>query len=328
MSNSATLIRVSDGADIPVTRITATIDSRSWVWSLTAEVPVSAQPLVEGGAAGPVELEATVNGYSWRFLAERLRRSRKFGQQGLSISGRGLAAALDAPYAQAQSWHNDTDRSAVQLMNDALTVNGVPIGWTLDAASITDWLVTAGAWSHLGTPISAITKIAGAIDAMVQAHPTDKTITVSPRYPVLPWRWAQDVTPDIVLPESVVVQEGLEWIDKPPFNGVYVSGRNQGVLGQVRRAGTAGDHQAPMITDALITHVDAARQRGEAILGDTGRQQRLSLSVPIGGDTTLPVITPGTFVDYAPVGIGLVRGVRVDAARPQFRQVIEVEVHL
>ncbi len=330
MSNNASLIRVSDGTEIPVLKLTAAIDARSWAWSLSAEVPLSAQSSVENDGSGPVELEATINGHSWRFLAENLRRNRAFGSKSLSVSGRGIAAALDAPFAIEQTFSNSsTGRTAVQLMEDALTINGVPMGWTVDATAITDWLVTAGAWNHYGTHISAINAIAGSIDALVQAHQTDKTLLIQPRYPVLPWKWATDVTPDIILPEDVIVQEGLEWLDKPGYNGVYVSGQNQGVLGQIKITGTAGDAQAPMVTNPLITHADAARQRGEAILGDTGRQQRLTLSMPIGGDTTLPVILPNQFIEYGPQStIGLVRGVRVDASRPQYRQFVDVEVHL
>ncbi len=329
MSNTATLIRVSDGAEIPAIKLTAAIDSRSWVWSLSADIPIGAQSIVESAGNGPVELEAAVNGHVWRFYAENLRRNRAFGNKSFTVSGRGLAASLDAPFSQEQSFSNTVDRTAIQLMEDALTINGQPIGWTIDGSEITDWLVTSGAWSHYGTHISAINQIAASIDALVQADPTGQTIRIRPRYPVLPWKWSTDVTADIVLPEDVVVQEGLEWQDKPNYNGVYVSGQNQGVLGQVKITGTAGDVQAPMVTDPLITHANAARQRGETILGNTGRQQRLTLSMPIGGDTTLPVITPGTFLAYGPQStIGLVRGVRVDANRPQFRQSVDIEVHL
>lgn len=43
---------------------------------------------------------------------------------------------------------------------------------------------------------------------------------------------------------------------------MFVSGQDVGVLGQVTRAGTAGDVLAPMVVDALITEAAAARQRG------------------------------------------------------------------
>jgi len=52
-------------------------------------------------------------------------------------------------------------------------------------------------------------------------------------------------------------------------------------------------------------------------------------SEAIGGDTTLPVILPNQFIEYGPQStIGLVRGVRVDASRPQYRQFVDVEVHI
>ena len=40
------------------------------------------------------------------------------------------------------------------------------------------------------------------------------------------------------------------------------------------RAGTAGDVLAPMVVDALITQAAAARQRGIAVLADTGRHKQ------------------------------------------------------
>lgn len=44
-------------------------------------------------------------------------------------------------------------------MDDALMINGVGIGWTLDFG-LTDWLVPAGAWSHTGSHIEAVARVA------------------------------------------------------------------------------------------------------------------------------------------------------------------------
>ena len=85
------------------------------------------------------------------------------------------------------------------------------------------------------------------------------------------------MTPDFVLPVDVVARESLRWIDKPAYNRVFVAGQETGVLGQVTRTGTAGDVLAPMVVDALITQASAARQRGTAILSDTGRQIEVTL---------------------------------------------------
>ncbi|MCK7569165.1 hypothetical protein MLD24_21265, partial [Marinobacter xestospongiae] len=75
------------------------------------------------------------------------------------------------------------------MPDDALTTNGVPLGWSLDW-QIEDWLVPAGLWSHSGTWISAATRIAEAGGAYVQAHDTNQVLRILPRYPTLPWHWA------------------------------------------------------------------------------------------------------------------------------------------
>ena len=53
------------------------------------------------------------------------------------------------------------------------------------------------------------------------------------------------------------------------------------VLGQVTRAGTAGEVLAPIVVDRLITEAAATRQRGLAGLADTGRQIEVSLRLPV-----------------------------------------------
>ena len=124
--------------------------------------------------------------------------------------------------------------------------------------------------------------------------------------------------------------EGTDWLQKAAYNRVYVAGTTDaGVLGQVTRAGTAGDIAAPMVAHALITHADAARQRGLAELSNTGRQAMLSLRLPVLAETG--VIKPGAMVRYADAGVprlGMVRGTQVEWARQTLRQVLAVETHV
>ena len=68
------------------------------------------------------------------------------------------------------------------------------------------------------------------------------------------------------------------------------------MLGQVTRAGTAGEVLAPVVVDPLITEAAAARQRGLAVLADTGRQIEVSLRLPVLAATG--IIEPGAFVEY------------------------------
>lgn len=327
--NSITLRRVDGDISIPAYAFSMSLDYQSWTWSWNASIALSSLPVVKPGSDGqPVEVEAVINGVPYRLVCEGFGSQKQFASGRVGVKGRGLAAVLDAPYAPVLSFSSAGDRSAQQLMQDALTVNGVSLGWGIDFG-LTDWLVPGNAWAHQGEYISAVTAIAQAAGGYVQPHDTDKTLRILPGYPTAPWAWG-DVTPDFELPSSVVTVEGIDWTRKPDYNRVFVSGMGGGgVLGQVTRAGTAGDSVAPMITDALITHADAARQRGLSVLSDTGAQERINLTLPVFAETGL--ITPGQFVRYVDSGstrMGLVRSTSLTWALPKIRQTLSIETHV
>jgi hypothetical protein len=325
--NDVSLRRVDGNIELPALAMTLSIDIDSWTWGFNATLPASALADLEPGVDGdPVELEANINGQAYRVLAEQLARERQFGSASIRVQGRGRAAVLDAPYAPVRNFGNAEARTAQQLMADVLTGNGVGLGWAIEWGLI-DWLVPAGAFSHQGSYIAALNAIAGAAGGYLQPHATDAVLRVLPRYPSAPWQWGT-LTPDLELPAAVTLREGIEWVEKPRYNRVFVSGTAQGVLGQVTRAGTAGDLLAPMVTDTLITHADAARQRGLAVLADTGRQAQVSLRLPVLAETG--IIVPGKlvrYVDGTTTRLGLVRSTSVDVSRPEVWQTIGVETH-
>lgn len=326
--NSSTLRRVDNNQVLPTFGTTLSLDVDSWTWSITADMPVEAQPLLaRTNPAEPVEVELTINGTPYRALVEQLVRNRSWGNWRISVRCRGLAAVLDEPYAPEQTWLGTSARTAQQIVNDVLTINNQPIGWTVDWG-ITDWLVPAGAWSHQGTMISAINAVAKAAGAYVQPHPTARTLRILPRYPSVPWEWGA-VTPDFELPSAVVSVEGVEWVDRAPYNRVFVSGTEWGINGQVTRTGTAGDQVAPMVSDPLITHVDAARQRGIAELGRGGKWANVSLRIPVLSETGL--ILPGRFVRYVDGSesmLGIVRSIQVSDDTTDIWQTLGVESYV
>ena len=326
--NTIALRRVDGDISIPAYGFAMSIDADSWTWSWSASVPANALDLVQPAFNGdPVEVEAMVNGVAYRLCVEGISRQREFATARISLQGRGTAAILDAPYAPVRNHGNTIARTAQQLMGDVLTVNGVGIGWSVDFG-LTDWLVPGDVWSRQGSYIDAILELAQAAGGYVQPHATAQTLRIVPRYPAAPWAWGA-LTPDYELPSDVVAVEGIDWMRKPAYSRVHVSGIGQGVLGQVTRAGTAGDVLAPMVTDSLITHADAARQRGLSILSDSGRQARVSLKLPVLAETGL--ILPGKFVRYvdgAQTRLGLVRGTALDWSAPKLRQTISLETHI
>lgn len=324
--NNTALRRLSDNAVVPCTSMSLSLDVTSWTWGFDAFIPGNYQALVEPTSDGPVALAAWVNGTEFRVLAENVSRERSFGKVGLRVSGRGINAELDAPYAPIQTFRNTELRTSAQLLEDVLTVNGVPMGYAFGYAPAA-WEVPAGAFNFQGTYIGALAAVAQAGGGYLKPHTRDRAFSVQQLYPIAPWEWSSAV-PDFVLPSAVVTRESVQWKEMPSYNRVFVSGQDNGVLGQVTRAGTDGTVLAPMVVDALITSATAARQRGLSILGNTGRQLLHSLRLPV--LTTTGVIQPGALVQYEDGGdvrVGMVRSTSVEVGYPDVYQTIGVECH-
>lgn len=285
--NHVTLIRVDTGRELVCEALDISVDADSWTCAWSATLAWSEFDALRAERGQPVEMLASLNGHSYKLLMEGApARQRSFGKWGVSIRGRGIAAALDNPYQDVSVRSNPTQAmTAQQLMADALTINGVSNGWASDW-QITDWLVPAGAWSHQGTPIAAVLEVASAVGAIVQAADAAKTLRILPRYPIKPWAWAT-ANPDIQIPLDVMATDSIEPSIKPAYNAVYVGGQAYGVTAFVKRQGTAGDMLAQAITHPLLTAAEATRQRGIAVLGDTGAQERIGMSLPLSDDTGL-----------------------------------------
>lgn len=334
--NDASLTRVSNNLALPVSSISIAIDDGGAHWSWSAALPLAALADLEPDVPGElVELEAVVNGAAFRLLVESVRDREAFGSSSLAIGGRGIAAELSAPAYPVVSHDNaGSPANAQQLADAALTFNGVPLGWTLDWQTA-DWLVPAGVWVFSGTPLDAVSRIAAAAGAYVQAAPASRVLQVLPRYPVAPWDW-HTATPAVILPAAAVLERGTEHAHRPAYNVVYVSGQAQGIRARVKRTGTAGDVAAEMVVDPLITHADAATGRGMEILGNTGAKRIVRLETGI-----LPasgVIHVGGLMDWVRGSVtqrGLVRGVSISASVPggrsrqplMVRQTVEVETN-
>ncbi|RTD94167.1 hypothetical protein EJO68_10190 [Variovorax atrisoli] len=329
VQNSISLVRLDSGEALEALAFSMSLDADSWTWRWSATLPGAAWPVIRRGIhVAPVDILATVNGVPYRLTATDCSRDRRFADNKVQVQGRGRAALLDSPYSQILNHAVADTRSVAQLLDLALTYNGVGIGWSVDFG-LMDWTVPGGTWAFQGSHIGAVLDIASAAGAIVQPHATDATLRVLPRYPAAPWQWAT-LAPDFVLPAAAVAVEGIAQKTRPDYNRVFVAGTTgDGVLGQVTRAGTAGDSVADMVTHALMTDVVGVAQRGLPILSDTGAQADVTLSLQVRPDTG--VIQPGALVQYeegAETFLGLVRSVAVNWQRPVLRQSITLETHM
>lgn len=309
--NTALLTRVLDGAPVEAFSMELAADIDSWCWSFTARVPEASLPLVMP-LNEPVAVEATINGYQWIVLIESWSESHSFARREYTIRGRSQSAMLAEPYAPARASSNEQATLARQLAEAELQYTDFTVDW-----GIVDWLVSAGALSYSNaTPLKVIQQIAEAAGGRIISHRTDKQLIALPRLHSLPWTWGA-ATPDLGISDYVVRQLSREFQPNPVLNAVFISGENQGVLCKVVRSGTAANLLGPMVTDALITDVEPARERGKMIIGQSGRWSKEQLELPLTVTNTLPgLLEIGQLIsmsEYGQTWRGQVVGVRVSA---------------
>lgn len=307
--NSGSLKRLSDGADIPVSELSVSIDRDSWCWTLTAAL---LGPLAGERSGERTEIEAHINGFVWRFVVDSQTRSREFGQITGRISARSLPAWLAAPYAPTRSYRELAAKTAEQL-----ALQELPNGWFLDWALPT-WTVPGEVWQYLTlTPIEALARLAKSAGGRMQADPVLQKLWLAPRWPVLPWRWAT-TPPFATLVADYCLREEREGVPGAECDAIMVyGGVDGGIVALATRAGMPGLAVADPVNDALITDIPPATARAAQELADRWPLKRYQVTLPLqappGG---AGLLLPGLFFDLsegADGWRGLVTGVSITA---------------
>lgn len=335
MTNSVSLVRSDDGREIKMLGFSVGIDSNSYTWSFSATVPLSELSKVDTAREPRIGVDFTCNGNLWRFILDSCDDSVSFGESSLTIKGKSRAMLLAHPYARQRGFKFDTAMSARQIAESELNRNGVASGFTLDwqLAGVNGWNVPANTYSYTGkTPINSLQWIAEAAGGFINADMSADILHVLAHYPTPSWEWAAQ-TPSIELPMSLITSRSRGRTNKPAYNGVTIYGENDNGIGAlIKRTGTSGGYQPPMVTSDLMTDTAAAISRGKMILSDTGDIGNIGISMPLVAD--IGVLKPSTLigVNDGESWVGMVRGTTITGRLSSNRaleidQSIDVERH-
>lgn len=293
---SITLYRLSDGAELGAKNVSWSTDQDSWGWRFNAVLEDSADlTLIKPDSNGPQEIGCKINGHVFTAIVESYSVAREFGNKSYQIKGRSLSGWLSDPYAPKRSQVISTTHTAQQLAELELQNTGWTLNW-----QTADWLVPAGAFSYQEKdPIAVIKQIAESVGAVVQSHQSSKTIVVKPRYPTSPHLWSGAI-PDAILPAALIKQTAGEYRSVPNYNrAITTGGDTGGVIVTLTRDGTAGDELAPVVTDPLITHVDAGYERGrnEIAVGGSWETMNITTLLTQNGVPGPGLMLPGFLVE-------------------------------
>lgn len=302
--------RVSDNQEVNIISASWGISRSQWGANITLVCGSKGDKdlLLSGG---PQQFKLVINGYELFGIAEQPAVSAQFGKTTWTVTGRSSVAELASPHVAGKSYSNATTKSIAALAVDEL----LGTGWTLDYG-MTLFNVPAGVFSYQNkTPIEAIAQIAQAVGGMIYPDGDTKTIHIKPQWPVTPWAMAA-VTADVAVHDDVILAYNSQTVQAPQYNKVIVRAEQQGVEVGVKRTGTAGEKLAPDVVDPLISEQVAARQRGTAVLADSGKKESISITLPI--MDLLPICLPGTVLGVTwqtDVFKALVDSVQISAQR-------------
>ena len=283
------VVRLPDNYPIAARNIQINLDADSHTWQCSAtlvgrDALDAVQPDIQGQ---PVVLAIHINGHDWHMIIDDWTENTQFGRRAISLTAHGLTAELAEPWELPLTGTTDQGMTIQQALASLLPFGS---GWGLTwATGMADWWVPAGAWSWSNqTPISAIHGAATGVGMVVVPGMASRTLHIQPRYPVAPWQY-DSTEPDLIIPEAVITQHGRQNPAPTQANAVYVHGAEVGgVIGQVKRTGTAGDRLAATASHPLITHDQGARLLGTRILSGQHQQPAWrNLTMPLGGDIPL-----------------------------------------
>lgn len=284
VSNTASIVRVRDGVDILTTSLSIELDTDSWAWQFTAQIP----RIAAAAMTDDEEVSIHVNGQQWDCVCDGWQSSESFGRQSATLTGRSRTAYLSPTHVLAQAVSESALATMAQLAEALL-----PFGWTLNWQA-PDWLVPAGFFSlDNQTPIEAIKYLAEAAGGFVLPHQRNRHLVIKPRYPTVPWQ-LDGALADMAIPRAIITTLGSDFQPGQAANGVWVSGGHQGISARVLRQGTAGEKQAPTITHPLVCDVVAARAQGVVALAKTMPKRLQAIELPLSNDTGL--ILPGALL--------------------------------
>lgn len=273
----------------------------------------------------------TINGDTFRFMAENISDHRAFGQRSYTVSGRSLTAKLGADYAVCKTGFIGQDLYASQLAQSAIADTGFTLEW-----QTVDWLIPANTYTLADkTPIAVIMDIAHAVGAFVVSHPYQNILYVRPKYKLPAWQ-LKSATADFSVPANMILSVSGQKHTQTQANGVFVLGEGENAVGaHIVRTGTDALPETDALSHCVYTDLIACEAAGIAALSDTGNHKTETVTLPIMKKYQLPLASLGQiwrFTEPSAAFMGIIESISIKVGienqAPKITQQIAVNCFL
>ncbi|MCU4521929.1 hypothetical protein [Acinetobacter ursingii] len=323
--NEIEVTRLDSGQIINVLNGNYRTDRQSWCWSYSLTIPVFELSKLDPIDNKPVILKIVVNGFEHLMLLENRTRSRQFAKETYTLTGRSPSALLDSPSSPPRAFLQENERTSVQLAQAEIDRSAYPdlsLNWELiDALG---WIVPTESFSYSGlTPIKAIQEVATAGGGFVYSESDSQTITIKPLYKKTFWNLISVDEYDILLPESIVLEQSTDYESYPDYNGVSLTNDKTGQTGIVKRTGTSGDVLVETVNNNLFTSASVMGSFGKAALARAGLVEKHTFNMPL--TTKVGQCKPADVLAFNAEWWGIVDAVSVSFTYSKVSQSVTVE---
>lgn len=324
--NTLTAERLDTGEKIKVMDGTYSTSRSQWCWTYSITVAHTEKEKLQPIDGQPVILKVMINGFEHHILLEDPEETRRFASVLYTYPGRSITALNSDKYAASRSFIQDNERTSVQLVQAEL--DRANSGTTLDWKLIDElgWIVQIESLSYAElAPIDAIKQVVDAGGGFIYSQKAGNTLTILPRYQKGYWDSMTVDDYDILLSESLVMQQNIKQNDEyiADFNAITVVNSRSGESLKVQQRSTSGDVPLETVTGPLFNLVSGASYGKNELVRANIQELHTFSDIPVSQE--IGEMLPGKTIAFNGQWWGVIDGVSGSFSHEKVNETITVE---
>lgn len=259
--NSLSAERLDNAEPIKVISGSYSASRSTWCWSYSITVAHTEKEKLQPINDQPVILKLMINGFEHQVLLETETETIKFANKSYTYDGRSVTALNAADYAAKRSFIQDNVRTSVQLVQAEIdrAQSATELDWKL--IDNVGWIVATESLSYAElAPMDAIKLVVEAGGGFIYSQKAGNKVSVLPRYKKGYWDVMAVDDYDILIPQSIVLQQTIEQNKDyiADYNAINVVNSRNGNSLTVQQRSTAGDIPLEAVTGPMFDVVSGA----------------------------------------------------------------------
>lgn len=318
--------RLDTGEKIKVMDGTYSTSRSQWCWTYSITVAHTEKDKLQPIDGHPVILKLVINGFEHHILLEDPEETRRFASVLYTYPGRSVTALNSDKYGPTRSFIQDNERTSVQLVQAELdrANSGTSLDWKL--IDELGWIVPTESLSYAElAPMDAIKQVVDAGGGFIYSQKAGNTLTILPRYQKGYWDTIAIDDYDILLSESLVMQQSIKKNDeyKADFNAITVVNSRSGESLKVQQRGTSGDVPLESVTGPLFNVVSGANYGKNALVKANIQELHTFSDIPI--SQGIGEMLPGKTIAFNGQWWGVIDSVSGSFSHEKVNETITVE---